>query len=299
MNTIIALNRLRRTALIAALTLFGVMGSVVWAMVPYMRAWFEQQAKTHVAACDCAQFIFSRDHLPLLIGVGTAILVFTVLVLRAIIKTGLTIAKTKQYEQSLRERILHTTTVRGVPFFRVQEERPFAVCLGYFRPRVYISISLERLLKPHELLTVINHELYHAQHRDPLQRLMMGALAALLPASKRLAHDYTTLQELAADEAVGDDTTLRRALIKTLGVARESQATSAVWFSATDARLNRLLGHRIQPTMPWSLVIIVGSLIVLTVALYNSLTTTAEVHAFGQCVAVQPMCEAMMSYVVF
>lgn len=299
MSTKTNLRRFRRQLLIMTLTLTGVMATVAIALWPYFTAWYERFTGRAMALCNCSQFAVLPDQSVLLLLLVSVVVMFGVLIVRAAAMLAFTAYKTRRYEDTLRQRVQHTTQLQHIPLYRVDSPQPLAVCLGYLRPRIYISTALEHVLQPAELWTVIKHELYHAHHFDPLQRLVLCGLAALFPFMRqRMLTNFTALQEIAADEAAADDRHLRQALVKTLQVITTQPTLSAVWFTAIDARLNRLLGQRLERPNTWPIVAFASSLIVLTIVLYSVFTAQAEAAAFGQCIAEQPMCELMMSYVV-
>ncbi len=82
--------------------------------------------------------------------------------------------------------------------------RAVAFCMGFLRPRIYLSrVALERLSEA-QLAAVLAHEAHHARRRDPLRQAVLAVLADslfFLPALRRLEQRYQELAELAADEA--------------------------------------------------------------------------------------------------
>ena len=98
-----------------------------------------------------------------------------------------------------------------------------AFTAGWWRPRIFLAVQLERLLTEDELTAVILHEGAHARGRDPLKLSAMRFLASMLfyvPALRRMADDL-------ADEA---ETMSRGRLPKPKPLpARQS----AVWAATT------------------------------------------------------------------
>lgn len=297
MTTTAVLKRYRRQLLIILLTFSGVMACVLMALWPYLVAWYQRLTTQYETLCDCSRLAILPDQSWQLFGLIASVGLFLVLVVRAGSKTVLTYYRTQRYEETLRILIIRTTRVKGVAIYRVQHEQPLAVCLGYLRPRIYISTALEQLLSPTEFWTVIKHELHHAHQYDPLQRLLIGGLAALMPWPKTILNDYQALQEVVADEAAADDRQLRQALVKTLGITSERTALSAVWFTATNARMSRLLGYRPVKPKLWPVVALVLGIMLTTTLLYHSFVSQVQAAEFGQCLAEKPMCELLMSYV--
>ncbi len=296
-----ALKRWRRHILILTITLFGVMATVTTALWPYFSIWYKRLVARPIEACNCSQLAFLPDQPFWLFLLMTILVIFVGLVGRGLYRVITMLYRTAAFERLLQQQVKSKTIASSIPIYRVNHRQPLAVCLGYFRPRIYLSTALEELLQSTELLSVIRHELHHARQHDPLQRLVFTGLAALFPWHSRTTFkNFTTLQELVADEAVADDRQLSSALLKTLNPTLEQPAMAAVWFSATDARLNRLLGRSLELPQLWPLSLLAGGLIIVTLVLYQVFITQTgpAAAAFGQCLAEQPMCELLMSYVV-
>jgi Zn-dependent protease with chaperone function len=60
-------------------------------------------------------------------------------------------------------------------------DSPFALTVGYLRPRIVISSVLVELLEESELEAVIRHEFVHASRLDPLRVLLSDFFRAGLP----------------------------------------------------------------------------------------------------------------------
>lgn len=48
----------------------------------------------------------------------------------------------------------------------IQDEKPLAFCLGFFKPIIYLSTSLIKLMNRYELEAIILHEKYHLLKKD-------------------------------------------------------------------------------------------------------------------------------------
>jgi hypothetical protein len=101
------------------------------------------------------------------------------------------------------------------------DARVQAFCVGWLRPRVYVSRGALELLDAHELDAVLAHERHHATRRDPL-RLACGRVLAdalfFLPALRATVASQQALAEIGADEAAvlhtgGDRSALARAML--------------------------------------------------------------------------------------
>jgi Zn-dependent protease with chaperone function len=128
---------------------------------------------------------------------------------------------------------------------------PHAFCLGFWRPRIWLTSDLINLLSDEELTVVLAHEVYHCRRRDPLRLLISRALKSaffFLPLVGDLANFVELQQEIAADQSVieylGDDLPLLCTLQKLL--TQDMKGTplpSATFtpFNVTEARLRRLI----------------------------------------------------------
>lgn len=160
---------------------------------------------------------------------------------------------------------------------------PRAFCLGFWRPRIWLTDGVVDLLSDEELTAVLAHEAYHCRRRDPLRLLITRAIKSaffFMPLVIDLVHATELQQEAAADQSairqVGDDLPLLCALQKLLThntqLMSEGEATLTS-FNGTEARLRRLIypdAHSASPSLrgrdllaKWSLnlgvVIILGT----------------------------------------
>jgi hypothetical protein len=131
------------------------------------------------------------------------------------------------------------------------DARPEAFCAGWLRPRIYISRGALDALGPAELEAVLAHEAHHRARRDPLRLAVAQVLAQalfFLPAVRQLAERYTSLIELAADDAAvtagrGNPAPLAAALLaltadgRTRGVGIDPERVDQLAGGAKPARL--------------------------------------------------------------
>ena len=126
-----------------------------------------------------------------------------------------------------------------------------AFCLGFWRPRIWLTSGLLNILTDDELNAVLAHEAHHLRRRDPL-RLAVGRAIGnaffFLPLMGTLARQSELAQELEADSAaiayLGDDLPLLCVLQKLLArrsVAQISLPATVTAFNVTEARLRRLI----------------------------------------------------------
>lgn len=294
------LKQFRQRIFILTLVVFGVMSNLALALRPYFSAWYDYFfSQSAVAPCNCSQLVTLPTHSFTLDALLGLLGVFAAISLVAVSRLILTLVRTMRYQSKLQASRIRTTIVRGISIHRVAQNEALAVCLGYVHPQIYISHTTERLLKADEFLAVLKHELYHAQQRDPLQRLIITSLSYLFPFVTKPFSGYQALQELAADEAVHDDQRLRQALVKLLQWAPARLPASVVGFSATNARIDRLLGQSIHTPTLWPLSVAAALFIIVILFVYQDFSVQQQTSAFGQCVAAQPMCQQLlMSYVI-
>lgn len=139
----------------------------------------------------------------------------------------------------------------------VDAEALFAFCHGVRRPQVWVSRALVDALTRDELEAVLRHEAAHLRRRDPVRTVIARSLAAALafvPLTPALRDAYLCRREIEADrecvDAMGDVLPLAGALQRMLIPPRQPDlsplAVSAL--TATDVRIDRLLGERTPPS---------------------------------------------------
>ena len=154
--------------------------------------------------------------------------------------------------------------VGGVAVGVIADARPRAFCHGLRRPRIFVSSGTLAALSCSELEALLAHERHHAQRRDPLRlavaRVLGGALF-FLPALPTLLARYTDEAELAADEAALRDGQDVAALAAALLAFDERGA------GVDPARVDRLLGNRVDLRVPTATVLATVAIIVAVVGL--------------------------------
>lgn len=260
-------------------------------MFPYL----QQQAD---AVCGCAQFstLTSSPTGWMLI---TSILILSLLGSVMAWRVMWMIRATRQFTQALVQSISHHTHYRGVSIYTITHHAPLAVCVGYFNPTVFISRRLIEQLSGFELFAVIQHEVAHAKRYDPLQRLLLNALPNRIPYWRDSIEQYFSAQEIVADDAVTDTRSIRSAFVKLTELAQPQHLRlAATWFSTSQARINHWLGE--QTPLPSFRLAALSALVIAGALLtsYRAFAAEPVTQAFGQCLSVQTMCKAVMSYVV-
>ena len=144
----------------------------------------------------------------------------------------------------------HHLTPENLVYLKLTTCRAF--CLGFWRPRIWLTEGLVNLLTDEELSAVLIHEAHHCRQRDPLRLLISRTLKAaffFLPLVSKLSGSVELEQEVAADQAaissLGDDLPLLCALQKLI-VAHQARpvtfpGAALSLFNLSEARLRRLI----------------------------------------------------------
>lgn len=176
--------------------------------------------------------------------------------------------QTHKYAATLRQ--LGITKLPEMPGINIVEvPTALAVCLGLFRPEIYVSRGLIEQLSPKQLQAVLDHETYHQSRFDPLRILIIDMLAAplfFLPAVQEWRRIQSARLELKADAyAVGQTgrVALAGALHTLLSEEMLPVPQVSAGLSVSTVRVATLLGER-QP-----LRISVKSLVISTAILWT------------------------------
>ncbi len=133
-------------------------------------------------------------------------------------------------------------------------EEPFALCFGFFKPRICLSMGLMELLSSEQLKAALAHEDYHRRQFDPL-RILIGSVLSrtffFLPISQLLYNRFTTDLEMKADQyaiqRIGKAAlagALHRLLTMPPSTAALLGKTAVVGFTVSSERVAALLGDR-------------------------------------------------------
>jgi Zn-dependent protease with chaperone function len=131
----------------------------------------------------------------------------------------------------------------------LDEAEPLAFCLGFLRPRVYVSTGAVDLLDDRALEAVLAHERHHAARRDPLRFAAARVLEETLfyiPGVGRLARRQHALAELSADEFAAAGPGGRSALALAM-LAFDDASTRG---SIEPERVDHLLGKPVSWRLP-------------------------------------------------
>lgn len=291
--------KLKRFLLAYTLALLSTVGLTVvlaFNLRPYfgelLNRWMGQ-----TPACGCEQYaVLPMNSSSLLLFIGLAAV--TLLLLAMIAKLAWSLFQTNRFRATLKRQQLSTTLYHGTQIHLVRQTEPLAVCVGYLRPAVYISTGLVQSLTGFELLAVIQHEVAHAKQLDPAQRLALMALPNWVPGWKAQLEHYLAGQEILADDMVTNTTAIQSAFVKLVDQLRFQPTVAATFFSTNQARIDHWLGESVPlPTLRLGLIAVTMWLLAL-LSSYRAFAAEPTAQAFGQCLAVQTMCESTMTYVV-
>lgn len=126
---------------------------------------------------------------------------------------------------------------------------PMALTIGYFSPRILISTGLLEILNRPELEAVLHHEAAHVTRRDPLRAFLSDACRTALPfvpIIRYVASQFDIKKELEADkaaiDALGSPGPIASALSKVIVALPVPKPDAGVGITATEARIDALLG---------------------------------------------------------
>jgi len=253
-----------------AVALLGVAATVAAGAVAVTRVDFAAPSFAELMAA-CQRWVF--PHLTttsvLVVALGSVSLAALALCLRSAARQVLA---SRRFES----RLPLIGDLPGVPGGRVvADSAPHAFCLGWLRPRIYVSRGALDALDGAEREAVIAHELHHARRRDPLRLLLARSLGEglfFLPVLRRLAERYAALAELAADEAAVKASRGPQPLASALLVF--DTHPSPVVVGIAPERVDSLLGRRARFELPVLLLAgglaTIGVLVAVTVGMVRA-----------------------------
>lgn len=136
----------------------------------------------------------------------------------------------------------------------------YAFSVGFWRPRIMLSLGLLDLLAPDELTAILLHEAHHMRVRDSSKVAVVRAVARalfFLPVAQDLAWSYRVLKELAADQYairhMGDRWPLASALWKLTraGPGNTRAAAVAGGTGEMTLRIRQVLEYPGVPRLPF------------------------------------------------
>lgn len=168
---------------------------------------------------------------------------------------------------------------------------PRAFTFGYLSPSVAVSRGLLSRLNDEELEAVLRHEAEHVRRRDPLRMLVVAGLTKALiiaPIVRRIGHAFQVAKEVDADVAVLRAMGPRPLVSALLSAAPSDTLDAAPGFADTlDARIAWLEGEDPLSRGPHGLaswILTAGSLIVVAVGLFVTVTGAVDAHVLHVCI---------------
>jgi Zn-dependent protease with chaperone function len=255
----------RLWSLSLALALLGVAATVAAGAVAVTRVDFATPSLAEVMAV-CQRWV-----LPQLTTASALVFALGSVSLAAVLLCTRSAARQLLAARRFERRLPVTGNLAGARDVRViADDAPHAFCVGWRRPRIYLSQGALDMLDEAEVRAVIDHERHHAGRRDPLRLLTARSLGEglfFIPGLRRLAERYAALAELAADEAAVKAAHGPKPLASAL-LAFESHPSPVVVGVAPE-RVDSLLGQRARFELPVLLLVggaaTVGVLVALTV----------------------------------
>lgn len=243
--------------------------------------------------CSCSQYSIILTHPTQFFVPVLLFLIGSITIFFAFIRAVISMIRTHRFAKGLFQKRIHTTYCKGIAIHTVESIQPLAVSIGIITPQIFVSTALRKLLTPQELWAVVQHELAHALNHDPRQRFVMRFLARCLPFHTPLLEELSTLQELAADDAVTDRSALQLALLKMIDQPPAAPASMAVaFFASTNARIDRLLGRvpTLRPALAW----FVSASAIVVIAIYSVQLVKADTDykQLHSCLNQEVMCVA-------
>lgn len=202
----------------------------------------------------------------------------------------------KQFQHSISphgelQRITQELTI-AAQVRMIKTSQPLAICFGIFRPKIYISSGLLKIVNTNELRAILTHEKYHLDHRDNLVMLMASVVQNLLPffpIIKDFIKHYRIQRELEADAVAITDHNGNIHLVSALEklIQHEPQyalvgASGLGVFDTLETRI-RYLVHKTKykPTITFKNGVISGVFLLVFLALSLAPVQAIEFHDLG------------------
>lgn len=219
-------------------------------------SWWSYQAASAplVATCGCGSWLFlsaSGHYWPavsLLTATGVALGTISLLLWRA-----------NRREQELQS----SFTTRGFSWYQrtvtteniavVNDQAAYAVTVGFFQPRIFLSRGLLKLLTKSEIQAVIKHEVAHARGRHPLLRALTAAVAKtffFLPWLQTWTEVARAQQEIIADASASNGYRSVQPLASALVKLSASPVMAGVAWTPLEARVDQLLNPKAKLFIP-------------------------------------------------
>lgn len=286
------------STIVALTTVVFIQASIVVSYAgPKVYDWVDRSLAPVQAVCGCSLSELSVHPIVTAFS-AVAIAVIAVWLVAALSKLFFIKRSTYILVKAIRKRVVGKTIVRGISVYQFSSDTQHAITVGWFRPAVYISQATINRLTAFELLALIQHEVSHAQHRDPLWRAIFFAIVPWLTSTSSVMAQFHTWQEVAADEAA-DSVSIQSAYVQLAHTP--ALAVGANYFAAEvtrtyeDRRMDYWLGsHMRLGELRWvyfGLITMILSLSIVQVVVASEIPE----DVIQSCQQVEIMCNEIMS----
>ncbi len=173
-----------------------------------------------------------------------------------------------------------------------KNSEPEAYCIGLFKPKIYISSQLVKIMDENELESILIHEMYHMNNRNNLILFILNYFSYILfpfPFIKDLSKQYELQAEIAADKMASISLNKHNYLLKALKkllLYKPSSINYGFGFSKAEAveyRVKSLVSGKAQSTnfSIRRISISIVSFIIFSLLLFLPISRT-HIHAEGK-----------------
>jgi beta-lactamase regulating signal transducer with metallopeptidase domain len=160
------------------------------------QGWIHHHCETHLAHHPhfCLEHLptFALDLSSTLSGIFIVMCSFFLIVVRSVPIWQLQ-AKSRTFQRLAQGKSLRNT---------LDDERPLAFALGGWKPSIFISKGLRKLLSPKEMRIVVSHEVAHVRYKDVSKNALFELLLSLHAFPRLLRSSWYLTSELRADSYV-------------------------------------------------------------------------------------------------
>lgn len=237
------------------------------------QGWVHHHCETHLAHHPH----FCLEHLPTfalhlsssLSGMFIVMCGFCLIALRSVPIWQLQ-AKSRTFQRLVQGKSLRNT---------LDEERPLAFALGGWKPSIFISKGLRKLLSPKEMRIVVSHEVAHVRYKDVSKNTLFELLLSLHAFPRLLRSSWYLTSELRADRYVArkfDALEVANVLLKLRRATAHSPFPTSIHGGQLSQRIDALIHDKYSRRAPISINLIYFCLLAfpcLIVFFHHSLET--------------------------
>jgi len=163
-------------------------------------------------------------------------------------------------------------SIAGIDFFVVEDERQFALTVGFLYPDIYVSSELARQLETQEFEAVIRHEYYHKINFHPFIKLLVSTFRTalfFLPVVRVVDEQLVLRQEALADSDAIEKTSRESLISAFLKISQglkyqDKTPITVAQFSLSKDRLLLVVERANIPRIKIPIVVGVVSLLVVS-----------------------------------